>query len=29
MKVCDEDEKDASTSTKLEKLNDNPKIEKN
>ena len=28
-KVCDEDEKNASTSSKIEKLHDNPNIEEN
>jgi len=28
-KVCDEDEKDTSTSTKLEKIHENPKIKEN
>ena len=28
-KACDEDEKNASTSSKIEKLHENPKIEEN
>jgi len=28
-KACDEDEKNASTSSKIEKLHENPNIEKN